>query len=109
MALTTSARAPSLTLITHSSTPASCRPVRSPAMDRMQVGLALPQYDYSVAREAPLRWSTVANYATEAERLGFDSLWLADHITLSIGKYGAADVEHRGFDPITGLAALARI
>jgi len=78
-------------------------------MDRMQVGLALPQYDYSVAREAPLRWSTVATYASEAERLGFDSLWLADHITLSIAKYGGADAEHRGIDPITGLSALARI
>src|SRR3954447_12621445 len=78
-------------------------------MERMQVGLALPQYDYSVAREAPLRWSTVASYASEAERLGFDSLWLADHVTLSIGKYSAADVEHRGFDPVTGLSALARI
>jgi alkanesulfonate monooxygenase SsuD/methylene tetrahydromethanopterin reductase-like flavin-dependent oxidoreductase (luciferase family) len=88
-------------LITHSNTPLRCQTV--------QVGLALPQYDFSVAGEVPLDWSTVASYAREAERVGFDSLWLADHLTLAVEKYGAAPGEHRGIDPITGLSALARI
>jgi hypothetical protein len=29
----------------------------------MDIGLALPQYDYSVPGEAPLRWETVLAWA----------------------------------------------
>ena len=78
-------------------------------MGRMQIGLALPQYDYSVAGQTPLRWSTVAAYAQEAERVGFGSLWLADHVTLSIEKYGGVPGEHKGVEPVTGLSALSGI
>ena len=45
----------------------------------MRIGLALPQYDYSVPGESPLRWDTLLEHAQRAEALGFDSLWLVDH------------------------------
>ncbi|MBW3556921.1 MAG: LLM class flavin-dependent oxidoreductase [Actinobacteria bacterium] len=72
------------------------------------VGLALPQYDYSVPGTSRLAWSTVQEWAQRAEQLGFGSLWMADHLFLSIEKYGAAPGDHFGYDPIVGLAALAR-
>lgn len=72
------------------------------------LGLALPQYDYSVPGASCLAWSTVEDWAQRAERLGFSSLWMADHLFLSIEKYGAPAGDHFGYDPIVGLAALAR-
>src|SRR5436190_6651673 len=75
----------------------------------MQVGLALPQYDYPGAGPVPVPWEMVASCATSAERLGFQSLWLADHITMTVEKYGGPPGEHRGFEPLVTLAGLARL
>ena len=75
----------------------------------MKLGLALPQYDYSVSGESPLRWSTVVDYATLAERVGYDSLWLSDHLFLDLAKYGGSGRREGGFDPLVALSALARI
>ena len=74
----------------------------------MRFGLALPQYDYSVVDERPLAWSTVRDTARDAERLGFDSVWLSDHLFLDIAKYGGSDRPEAAFEPIVTLAALAR-
>jgi alkanesulfonate monooxygenase SsuD/methylene tetrahydromethanopterin reductase-like flavin-dependent oxidoreductase (luciferase family) len=74
----------------------------------MKIGLALPQYDYSVAGESKLAWSTVIDWAHHAERLGLHSLWLADHLSLSIAKYGGPPDPYFGYDPIVGLANIAR-
>lgn len=74
----------------------------------MDVGLALPQYDFSVPGESPLRWSTVAGWAERAEALGFDSVWLSDHLFLDISRYGGPPGEHFCFDPLLALAAIAR-
>ena len=74
----------------------------------MQIGLALPQYDYSVPGESPLRWETLLEHARRAEALGFDSLWLSDHLFLDISKYGGSDEVHGAFEPLVTLAALAR-
>ena len=63
----------------------------------MRLGLALPQYDFSVAGESPLRWQTVRAYAETAEGLGFSSLWLADHLFLSVEKYGGPARDYAGF------------
>src|SRR5262249_45954848 len=62
-------------------------PVGSPG--EMKLGLALPQYDYSVAGEpgGVLRWDTVVEFATVAERAGYDSLWLSDHLCLDLARY----------------------
>ena len=71
----------------------------------MQVGLALPQYDYA---SAGLGWADVIETARTAEQLGFSSLWLADHLFMSIEKYGGPPGDHFGYEPITALSAVAR-
>jgi alkanesulfonate monooxygenase SsuD/methylene tetrahydromethanopterin reductase-like flavin-dependent oxidoreductase (luciferase family) len=68
----------------------------------VQLGLALPQYDYT----ARVEWPTVVDHATRAEAAGFDSVWLADHLFLGVEKYGAPPGGHFGYDPIVALAAL---
>ncbi|HUP86171.1 MAG TPA: LLM class flavin-dependent oxidoreductase [Acidimicrobiales bacterium] len=73
----------------------------------MKVGLALPQFDYAEPR-GHLAWPLVVDWATRAEAAGFDSVWLADHLFLGIEKYGWPPGEHFGYDPIIGLADLAR-
>jgi len=74
----------------------------------MRIGLALPQYDYSVTGERPLRFATIVEYAELAERNGADSVWLSDHLFLDLAKYGGSDRSEGCFDPIVTLAALAR-
>jgi probable F420-dependent oxidoreductase len=74
----------------------------------MRLGLALPQYGYSVAGEPDLSWSTVVEHARTAERVGFDSLWLSDHLFLDVAKYGGPDERHDAYDPIVALGALSR-
>jgi alkanesulfonate monooxygenase SsuD/methylene tetrahydromethanopterin reductase-like flavin-dependent oxidoreductase (luciferase family) len=75
----------------------------------MRIGLALPQYDYSVPGESPLRFSTVADHARRAEALGIESLWLSDHLFLDLAKYGGGPTRYGVFEPIATLAALARV
>jgi probable F420-dependent oxidoreductase len=74
----------------------------------MKLGLALPQYDYSVAGERPLEFSTMVDYARRAESAGFDSLWLSDHLYLDLAKYGGPGARFGCFEPLVALAALAR-
>lgn len=74
----------------------------------MDVGLALPQYDFSVPGESPLRWETLLGWAERAEALGFASVWLSDHLFLDISRYGAPPGDQGCFDPIVALAAIAR-
>ena len=74
----------------------------------MRIGLALPQFDFSVPGERPLRWSTVVDCARRAEDLGFDSLWLADHLFCEITPWGGPPGRYDAFDPIVVLGALAR-
>jgi probable F420-dependent oxidoreductase len=73
----------------------------------MRLGLALPQYDYSVAGESPLPWARVVEWARAAEACGFDSLWLSDHLFLDVEKYGGPPDREGCLDPIVALAALA--
>jgi alkanesulfonate monooxygenase SsuD/methylene tetrahydromethanopterin reductase-like flavin-dependent oxidoreductase (luciferase family) len=74
----------------------------------VRIGVALPQYDYSVPRESPLRWETVLEHAERAEALGFDSLWLSDHLFLDVAKYGGSSEPHGIYEPLVTFAALAR-
>ncbi len=74
----------------------------------MDIGLALPQYDFSVPGESPLRWGTVLGWAARAEALGFASVWLSDHLFLDVSRYGAPAGEHGCLDPLVALAAIAR-
>jgi alkanesulfonate monooxygenase SsuD/methylene tetrahydromethanopterin reductase-like flavin-dependent oxidoreductase (luciferase family) len=73
----------------------------------VRLGLALPQYDYSVAGESPLPWARVVEWARAAEAVGFDSVWLSDHLFLDVAKYGGPPDRHGCLDPIVSLAALA--
>jgi probable F420-dependent oxidoreductase len=73
----------------------------------MRLGLALPQYDYSIAGESPLPWTRVVEWARAAEAAGFDSLWLSDHLFLDVEKYGGPPEREACLDPIVALAALA--
>jgi probable F420-dependent oxidoreductase len=74
----------------------------------MRIGLALPQFDFSIPGERPLRWETVVGWARRAEELGFDSVWLADHLFLDIVKYGGAPGVYGAYDPLVALGSLAR-
>jgi probable F420-dependent oxidoreductase len=74
----------------------------------MRIGFALPQYDYSVPGESPLQWETLLSHARRADQLGFDSLWLSDHLFLDIAKYGGTADPHGIYEPLVTLAALAR-
>ena len=74
----------------------------------MEVGLALPQFDFSVPGQRPLGWDTVVESARHAEDLGFDSVWLCDHLFLDIAKYGGPPGRQECFDPLVSLAGLAR-
>ena len=74
----------------------------------MHVGLALPQYDYSVSGERPLRYETIVDYACGARASGFDSVWLSDHLFLDLGKYGGPSDAEACYEPVVTLAALAR-
>jgi probable F420-dependent oxidoreductase len=74
----------------------------------VDIGLALPQYDFSVPGESPLRWETLLGWAERAEHLGFDSVWLSDHLFLDISRYGAAPGDHGCFDPLVAFGAIAR-
>lgn len=74
----------------------------------MEIGLALPQFDFSVPGEYPLEWATVVETARRAEAAGFHSVWLADHLFFDITGYGGPPGRHESFDPLVALAALAR-
>jgi len=73
----------------------------------VRFGFALPQYDYSIADESPLRFETIEHYAQQAEAWGFDSLWLSDHLFLDLAKYGGPATRYGAFEPLATLAALA--
>jgi alkanesulfonate monooxygenase SsuD/methylene tetrahydromethanopterin reductase-like flavin-dependent oxidoreductase (luciferase family) len=74
----------------------------------MQIGLALPQYDYSVPGPQTLTYETIREHARAAHRFGYTSVWLSDHLFLDLGKYGGSPERSACFEPLVTLAALAR-
>jgi probable F420-dependent oxidoreductase len=74
----------------------------------VRIGLALPQYDFSVPGESPLRWDTLLDHARKGEELGFDSLWVSDHLFLDLAKYRGSPEPQGIYEPLVTLAALAR-
>lgn len=81
----------------------------------MRLGLTLPHYDYSFDSRGPIAFDDVAIAATRAEQAKFDALYVSDHLTLDIAKYGGV-VDADGFappfhslDPLSTLAGLATI
>lgn len=73
----------------------------------MKLGLALPHYPFSVPGQ-PLSFEVLAGWAERAEGLGFSSLFVSDHLSLSIEKYGGEPGDHRPLEPLVTVAALAR-
>lgn len=72
----------------------------------MRLGLALPHYDTSLGGAAA-SWEGVSHVATRAERAGFDSLWVSDHLFLDWGKYGGEDELRGSLECWTTLTAVA--
>src|SRR5438552_15001757 len=73
----------------------------------MRLGLALPHYDFSLTGRRPISFEDVAEYAVLAEELGFDSVWVSDHLFWSIARYGGSEEPQGTLEPMTTLAALA--
>jgi probable F420-dependent oxidoreductase len=73
----------------------------------MRVGLTLPHYGFSLPGAAPITFATMAEVARRAEDMGFDALWISDHLFYSFGRYGADPAPIASLEPMTSLAALA--
>jgi probable F420-dependent oxidoreductase len=74
----------------------------------MRLGLGLPHYDTSLAGR-PVEWSAVARVAALAERSGFSSVWVSDHLFLDWGKYGGPSTPQGALECWTTLSGLAAI
>jgi probable F420-dependent oxidoreductase len=72
----------------------------------MRVGLAIPQYDFSVPGGS-ITFDDAAAWAGRAEELGFDGVWLSDHLLYSFARYGAGDDPIGALEPLTTMAGLA--
>jgi alkanesulfonate monooxygenase SsuD/methylene tetrahydromethanopterin reductase-like flavin-dependent oxidoreductase (luciferase family) len=49
----------------------------------------------------------VVDIAVECERLGFDSVWVSDHIVFDLAKYGGSDELLGSLEPLGTLAAIS--
>jgi probable F420-dependent oxidoreductase len=58
---------------------------------------------------APITFDAMAEWATRAERLGFDSLWISDHFFYSFARYGADPSPIAAVEPLTAIAGLATV
>lgn len=72
----------------------------------MRLGLALPHYDTSFAGE-PASWESVLTVVQTAEQVGFDSVWVSDHLFLDWSKYGGPGTPQGSLECWTLLAGLA--
>jgi len=70
----------------------------------MRFGLAVPQYGFSFA-SGRIGFGDATAWAIRAEELGFDSVWLSDHLFYSFGRYGADPAPIAALEPLTALAA----
>lgn len=73
----------------------------------MKVGLGLPHYDFSFPSEQPATVQRVLGYAQRAEALGFDSVWVSDHLFLDLAKYGGPPKRYKTPEATAMLTALA--
>ena len=72
----------------------------------MRFGLALPQYGFSLA-DGATEFSETAAWAQRAEAVGFDSVWLSDHLFYTFARYGADPAPLAALEPMTALAGIA--
>jgi alkanesulfonate monooxygenase SsuD/methylene tetrahydromethanopterin reductase-like flavin-dependent oxidoreductase (luciferase family) len=74
----------------------------------MRFGLALPHYDTSLGGR-PATWEGIRDAALTAERSGFHSVWVSDHLFLDWGKYGGRQDAEGSFECWTTMSALAAV
>jgi len=74
----------------------------------MRFGLALPQYGFSLPSGAT-GFPETAAWARRAEELGFDSVWLSDHLFYTFERYGADPAPVAVLEPMTALAGIAAV
>src|SRR5204862_2703367 len=72
----------------------------------MRFGLAIPQYGFSLP-DGEIRFGDAVGWARRAEELGFDSVWLSDHLFYSFGRYGADPTPIAALEPLTALGGIA--
>src|SRR5438309_3507854 len=70
----------------------------------MKIGVALPHYG-TPDKDPDLQ--RVVDIARECERLGFDSVWVSDHIVFDLSKYGGSSDPIGSLEPLETLAVLA--
>ena len=74
----------------------------------MRFGLALPHYDFSFPDGRSATVDAVVEHAVAAERSGFGSVWISDHLFLDLERYGGPATRYGTVEALTTLAALAR-
>jgi probable F420-dependent oxidoreductase len=74
----------------------------------MRIGLAIPQYGFSLPA-GEIRFDDAAGWARRAEALGYDGVWLSDHLLYSFARYGAGDAPIDALEPLTTMAGIAAV
>jgi probable F420-dependent oxidoreductase len=74
----------------------------------MRFGLALPHYDFSAPDGRPATVERILEHAVAAERAGYDSVWISDHLFLDLGRYGGPAHRYGTPEALSTLAAMAR-
>jgi probable F420-dependent oxidoreductase len=75
----------------------------------MRFGLAVPHYDFSIPGGGPITIDDALVHARRAEALGFDSVWVSDHLLYSFARYGAGPAPLGSLEALTTLAAIATV
>lgn len=74
----------------------------------MKLGLALPHYDFSFPGVRRIQWPLLRDWAQRAEEMGFDSLWLSDHLFFDLSRYGGSSEPQFSMECFTSLSALSQ-
>src|SRR5262249_54230417 len=57
-----------------------------------------------------LTWDTLVEHALVAERAGYESLWLCDHVGFDpLARRGGGPTRYAGFEPLATIGALGRV
>lgn len=75
----------------------------------MRFGLALPHYGFSLPDAQSITFQAMSDVARRAEALGFDSLWVSDHLFYTFSRYGVAPTPIASLEAMTALAGLAAV
>jgi alkanesulfonate monooxygenase SsuD/methylene tetrahydromethanopterin reductase-like flavin-dependent oxidoreductase (luciferase family) len=73
----------------------------------MRIGLALPHYPFSFPDGGGVTVERVVSYARRAEALGFDSVWVSDHLFIDLTRYGGPPGRQWSPEPLTLMTAIA--